>query len=49
MDVWEPVLRKDMDGEGAKMVSVRRVDTDKGDVDRYNYRSRLVVRESRIP
>ena len=27
------------------MVSVRRVDTDKDDVDRYNCRSRLVVRE----
>ena len=39
------VLREDMDAEGAKTVSLRRVDTDKGDVDRPNYRSRLGVRE----
>ena len=45
MGVWEPVLRKDMDAEGAKSVSLRWGDTDKGDADRPNYRSRLVVRE----
>ena len=45
MDVWEPVFRNDMDAEGAKTVSLRWVDTDKGDVDRHNYRSRVVARE----
>ena len=45
MGVWEPVLRKGMDGEGAKTVSLLRVDTDKGHADRPNYRSRLIVRE----
>ena len=45
MDVWEPVFRNDMDAEGAKTVSLRWVDTDKGDVDRPNYRSRVVARE----
>ena len=45
MGVWEPVLRKDMDAEGAQAVSLRWVDTDKGDADRPNYRSRLVVRQ----
>ena len=45
MGVWEPVLRKDMDAEGAKIVSPRRVDADKDDADRPKYRSRLVVRE----
>ena len=44
-DVWEPVLRKDMDAEGAKAVSLCWVDRDKGDADRPSYRSRLVVRE----
>ena len=47
MGVWEAVLRKDMDAEGAKAVSLRWVDTDKGDADRPNCRSRLVVREIR--
>ena len=41
MGVWKPVLRKDMDAEGAKAVSLRRVDTRKGDADRPNCRSRL--------
>ena len=45
MVVWEPVLRKDMDAEGAKAVSLRWVDTDKGDADRPNYRSRGRVRD----
>ena len=45
MGVREFVLRKDKDAEGAKTVSLRRVDPDKGDADRPNYRSRLVVRE----
>ena len=43
--VWEPVIRKDMDAEEAKAVSLRWIDTDKGDADRPNCRSRLVVRE----
>ena len=34
-----------MDAEGAKAVSLRWVDTDRGDAGRPNYRSRLVVRE----
>ena len=45
MGVWEPVLRKDMDAEGAKAVSLRLVDTHKDDADRPNCRSRSVVRE----
>ena len=45
MGVWEPVLRKDMDAEGAQAVSLRWVGTDKGDADRPNHRSRLAVRE----
>ena len=45
MGVWEPVLHKDMDTEGAKTMSLRWVDTDRGHADRPNYRSRLVVRE----
>ena len=47
MDVWEPVLRKDMDAERAKAVSLRSVETDKGDADRPHSSSRLVVREIR--
>ena len=43
--VWEPVIRKDMDAGGARAVSLRWIDTDKGDAGRPNYRSRLVVRE----
>ena len=39
MGVWEPVIRKEMDAGGAKAVSLRWVDTDKGDADRPNYRS----------
>ena len=35
----------DMDAEGAKTVSLRWLDTDKGHKDRPNYGSRLVVRE----
>ena len=45
MGVWEPVLRKVMDAQGAQTVSLRGVDTDKGDADPPSYRSRLVVRE----
>ena len=45
MGFGEPVLRKDMDAEGAKAVSLRWIDTDKGGAGRPNYRSRLVVRE----
>ena len=40
-----PILRKDMDAEGAKTVSPLWVDTDKDDADRPNYKSRLVVRK----
>ena len=40
-----PVLRGDMDAEGAKTVSLVWIDTDKGDSDRPHCRSRLVVRE----
>ena len=43
MDVWEPVVRKDMKAEGAKAVSLRWIDTDKVDEGRPNYRSHLVV------
>ena len=43
--VWDPVLRKDMNAEGAKTASLRWFDTDKGDAARLNYRSRLVVQE----
>ena len=32
--IWESVLRKDMDAEGAKEVSLRWIDTDKGDAGR---------------
>ena len=39
MGVWEPVLRKDMDAEGAKAVSLLWIDTNKGDAGRPNYRS----------
>ena len=46
MGVWEAVLRKDMDVEEVMTVSLR-VDTDKGDADRPNCNSRLVVREIR--
>ena len=45
MGVWEPVLRKDMDAEGAEAVSLRWIDTDKGDAGRPNCGSRLVQRE----
>ena len=45
MGVREPVLRKDTEAEGAKAVSPRWVDTDKGEPDRPRCRSRLVVRE----
>ena len=45
VDVWEAILRKDMDAEGAKAASLRWIDTDKGCAGRPNYRSRLVVRE----
>ena len=38
MGVWEPVLRKAMDAEGAKVVSLRWIDTDKGDAGLPNYR-----------
>ena len=44
MGVWELLLREDLDAEGAKL-SLRWVDTDRGDAGRPNYRSRLVVRE----
>ena len=47
MCVWEPVLRKDMDAEGAKAVSLRWIGTDKGDAGRPSYRSRLVVRQTK--
>ena len=39
MGVWEPVLRKDMDAEGAKAESLRWIDTVRGDAGRQNYRS----------
>ena len=45
MGNWEAVFRKDMEAEGAKAVSLRWIDTDKGDAGRPNYWSRLVVRE----
>lgn len=45
MGVWELVPRAEMEAEGARPVSLRWVDTDKGDASRPNYRSRLCVRE----
>ena len=45
MRVRAPVLRKDVGAEGAKAVSLRWIDTDKGDARRPNYRCPLVVRE----
>ena len=45
MGLWELVLRKDMNAEGATTVSLRWADTGKGDADRPNYQSRLVVLE----
>ena len=47
--VREPVLRKDMEAEGAKAISLRWIDTDEVDADRPNCRSRLVVREIEKP
>ena len=45
--VWEPVLRKDMEAEGAQTEypCAGWIDTDKGDAGPPNYRSRLVVRK----
>jgi hypothetical protein len=45
MGVWVRVLRSEMLAEGGRAVSLRWIDTDKGDARRPNYRSRLVVRE----
>ena len=45
MGVWDPILRKDVEAEGAKAVSLRWTDTDKGGAGRPNYTSQLVVRE----
>ena len=47
MGVWDLVLRKGMNAEGAKTVSLRWFDTDKGDAARPNYRSRLSCKRSR--
>ena len=45
MGVWTRVPRSEMLAEGGRAVSLRWVDTDKGDARRPNYRSRLCVRE----
>ena len=45
MCVWERYPRTDMLAEGGRAISLRWVDTDKGDAQRPNYRSRLCVRE----
>ena len=45
MGVWVRVPRSEMLAEGGRPVTLRWVDTDKGDARRSNYRSRLCVRE----
>ena len=43
MGVWEPSFERDMEAEEATAVSLRSIDTDKGDAGRQNYKSRLVL------
>eukprot|EP00971_Amphidinium_carterae_P339978 6478084-Amphidinium_carterae.1 len=47
MGVWERVPRAVMEQEGQRAVTLRWIDTDKGDTLRPSYRSRLVAREIR--
>jgi hypothetical protein len=46
--VWKKVPRREMEAEGGRAIDTRWIDTNKGDLERPLYRSRLVAREMKV-